>query len=289
MDNMVSSPEYSEIVAQLLTLRTAPSLSEKWLDYGKLGLTVADIPELIRMATDMTLHQAYSDTTEVWAPLHAWRALGQLRAESAVEPLIGLFHLVDDEDNDWVAEDLPDAFGMIGESAIPALTAYVRDSTHGLWAHSAACTSLIRIAEHHPDAHEVCVAALTGLLERFAENDPEVNAYLISGLIDLDAVESASVMEQAFKANAVDLSMQGDWEEAQIELGLLEERITPAPPYGWLGEKFHNLSANNPIHHDHSSPGQQMPPRQYTAKPGANAERNRRKAQRKARKKKKRK
>jgi len=36
----------------------------------------------------------------------------------------------------------------------------------------------------------------------------------------------------------VDISILGDWEDAQIELGLLEERLTPAPQYTWLPDLF---------------------------------------------------
>jgi hypothetical protein len=50
------------------------------------------VPELIRMALDEDLHWADTESAEVWAPLHAWRTLAQLRAEAAVEPLIGLLY-----------------------------------------------------------------------------------------------------------------------------------------------------------------------------------------------------
>ncbi|TVP61729.1 MAG: hypothetical protein EA342_20265 [Leptolyngbya sp. LCM1.Bin17] len=33
-----------------------------------------------------------SDSKEVWAPVHAWQALGQLKAEAAMEPLISIFN-----------------------------------------------------------------------------------------------------------------------------------------------------------------------------------------------------
>jgi hypothetical protein len=59
---------------------------------------------------------------------------------------------------------------------------------------------------------------------------------LISYLVDLQAVEVAPLMESAFAAACVDISILGDWEDAQIKLGLLEERPTPAPQYVWLPE-----------------------------------------------------
>ena len=70
-----------------------------------LGLTSEHIPALIRMATDEELNWANADSLEVWAPVHAWRALGQLHAEEAIEPLMRLFH--EHDDSDWVGEELP--------------------------------------------------------------------------------------------------------------------------------------------------------------------------------------
>jgi hypothetical protein len=72
-------------------------------------------------------------------------------------------------------------------------------------------------------------------LEHFAEVDPILNGFIISFLTDLKAVEAAPVMERAFAADCVDISIQGDWEDTQIELGLLQERQTPRPRFGILG------------------------------------------------------
>jgi hypothetical protein len=40
----------------------------------------------------------------------------------------------------------------------------------------------------------------------------------------------------AFAADKVDISILGDWEDAQIALGLLDKRLTPPPEYVWLPE-----------------------------------------------------
>ena len=170
---------------------------------------------------------------EVWAYIHAWRALGQLRAEAAIEPLLSLLRFVDEIGDDWVAEELPVVYSMIGPVAIPALTAYLASASHGLWARAAACAALTKIGQKHPEARDDCVAVLTRQLERFPEQDPTLNADLIVGLVELNAVESAPVMERSFAANAVDLMMMGDWEDVQVELGLKEKREGPAPRFGW--------------------------------------------------------
>ena len=227
MDEKMKPVSYSEPVAQLLTLGEASGYRCPWEDYSALGLTASDVPELIRMATDESLNDAESDSLLVWAPVHAWRALGQLRAESAIEPLLGLLHRVDDGDDDWIGEDMPEVMGLIGPAALPALSAYLRDASHGLWARIAAGECLGNIGSAHPDARDTCVSLLTSQLERFTENDEDLNAFIIASLVDLNAVESAPVMERAFAANAVELSVLGDWQDVQIELGLLDMRITP--------------------------------------------------------------
>ena len=57
---------------------------------------------------------------------------------------------------------------------------------------------------------------------------------MISYLTDLKAVESVPLVEQAFQSGNVDISVMGDFEDFQIELGLLEERLTPPLQYRWM-------------------------------------------------------
>ncbi len=189
-----------------------------WPNYLELGLGSQHIPDLIRMATDDELNWADSDSLEVWAPIHAWRALGQLRAEVAIEPLMRLFHEL--EESDWAREELPEVYGMIGPAAIPALGAYLADPSHDLFPRATAASSLEEIGKRHPAARDECVAALTRQLERFTENDPELNAFLIVNLLGLHARESAPVMERAFAADRVEEFIVGDWEDVQVALGL---------------------------------------------------------------------
>ncbi|HEO71790.1 MAG TPA: DUF1186 domain-containing protein [Candidatus Hydrogenedentes bacterium] len=226
--------DYEEPVSRLLTLGQPGDP----LDYGSLGIGREHVPVLIRMAADMALHHALSDSDEVWAPLHAWRALGQLRAEEAVVPLVHLLRLVDEEGDDWAGEDLPEAISEIGAPAVPVLSACLQDRARGLWARVAASAGLAKVGQKHPGSRDTCVASLTAQLERFSEEPEELNVFLVSALMDLDAVEAAPVMERAFAADAVDLSIHGDWEEVQIEMGLLDERLTPPPEAGWLIPKM---------------------------------------------------
>ncbi len=202
---------YGPPVEQLLTYGEGRGYSsENWPNYLELGLGPEQIPDLIRMATDDALNWADSDSLEVWAPIHAWRALGQLRAEAAVEPLLTLFESLDD--SDWVMEELPEVFAMIGPAALPALAAYIADVSHDVEARISAIPSVEKIGTRWPEARSASVALLMEQLERFAENER---------LVELHATEAASLVERAFAARRVDLTIMGDWVDAQVELGLL--------------------------------------------------------------------
>jgi len=220
--------DYEMPVAGLLSL--GEPLTES--DHEALGIGPQHVPDLIRMATDMALHRARTESPVIWAPVHAWRILGQLQAPAAIEPLVDLLRLIDEDDDDWASEDLPPVLGGFGAPALPALSRFLRDKSRGIWARIAASSSLGEMAQRYPETRAACVAVLTEELERFAEADHEFNGFLIWTLVDLEAVESAPVMEQAFAVDAVDVSLLGDWEETQIELGLLDERSTPMTAKG---------------------------------------------------------
>jgi len=226
--------EYSSPVDKLLTLGDCGATMQKWPDYPALGIGPEHVPDLIRLATDRELILADSDSLEVWAPIHAWRALGQLRAEAAIEPLMRLFHELDDDEQsgsyEWVMEEMPEVYGLIGPAAIPALTAYLADESHELYPRTTALGCLERIGKEHPDARAECVAILTRQLEQFDKNDPELNAFLVSSLLGLKAVEAASVIESAFAGGCVDQFIAGDWEDAQVGLGLKVARDRPHRP-----------------------------------------------------------
>jgi len=220
--------------------RPNPFRSLLWPDYQDLyGIGQEDIPALIRMVTDEHLAWAGEDTPDVWAPLHAYRALGQLRATEAIEPLIGLFDPLDDDD--WFNEEIPDVFGLIGPAAIPALATFLADQSHSLFPHATASNALERIGRMHPEARDAAIAALTDQLERFTENDESLNAYIVTDLVDLQAIEALPVVERAFAADCVDLSVMGDWEEAQIAFGVKDTRDTPRPRFNPLGIELEKL------------------------------------------------
>ena len=169
-----------------------------WPDYvQELGLGAEHIPDLIGMGTDPELNSREPDDLAVWAPLHAWRALGQLRAEAAIEPLLPQ---LDNLEDDWAGENLPEVYGMIGPAALPTLLAYMDDPGRDISGRIRGIRAVEQVGRFHPDSYEHVVDIL---LERLHEPDEakgedEVNAFLVSSLTDLKAPRALPHILQAF-------------------------------------------------------------------------------------------
>ena len=233
--------DYKQPVSKLLEL--GDCWNEPWMDYTELGIGPEHVPELIRLALDEELYLVGSDSDLSWAGVHAWRALAQLRAAEAAEPLTRVLRYIDEYDDDCASEELPEVFGRIGPAAIPVLADYAADPDNPLFARVAAAQGLVEIGAQHPDVCPDCVAALTGLLEGFAEHDLTLNAFLIAYLMDLDAVEAAPLIERAFEAGRVDVMVVGDWGDVQVDLGLEEAGATTGGPMA--GFNFPDLEEAN--------------------------------------------
>jgi hypothetical protein len=217
---------YTEPVSKLLYYGDCRHFTQ-WPDYLKLDFSKEHIPALIRMATDKELNWGDSNSLEVWAPTHAWRALAQLHAEDAIVPLLQLFHEL--KDDDLAVKELPIIYQMIGPKAVPALMDYIAEDSHGVHPRITATQSIKCIAKAYPKAREPCLLVLQKQLERFRENDPAFNGFLIGYIIDLQAVELLPLIQRAFDCDCVDVTIAGDVEDVEIELGVRTHRSTPQP------------------------------------------------------------
>lgn len=226
-------PPYDPPLDQLLTLGEELARERTWPDYLGLGIAPEHVPALVRMAGDPALERS-DDPAAVWASVHAWRALGQLGDVAAVAPLLDLLAVADaegDDGDEYALVELPVVLGMLGSEALPALTAFLGRRDVGPFARGGAAEAIGKVGTTHPATRAVAVAAIAGALAHHAVQDPDFNGILLSALLDLQAVEAAGVIEQAFAADDLDPSFAGDWEDVQVALGLLDARLTPRPHY----------------------------------------------------------
>lgn len=237
---------YSPPVAQLLELGEEVVRQHPWPDYLALGLTREHVPELIRLLTDPEVQEVDEEDGPrgFWPPIHAWRALGQLQAEEAIQPLVKLLEGDEDEVDDWKLNEIPMVLGMIGPATISPAGGMVAREDLDEYTRYAAMHVMTQVATHWPDSRDECVEVLTAFLGNWEDREPEFNAFVIAELVEMNATEAAPLMAAAFEAHAVDLSMLGDWEDAQVKLGLLPERSTPRPSS--LPFRLHTPSARKP-------------------------------------------
>jgi hypothetical protein len=249
----MSTTTYTSPVDKLLTIGEAESVNpDKWPNYLELGLGTEHVSDLIRMATDRKLRDLEEDEDEdenpdFWAPIHAIRALGQLHAEAVIQPLVNL--LAELKDDEWMFEELPPVFGMIGQVAIPALSAYLADSSHDMYSRAYASNGFIEIAKRYPESREECIAATSKQLETFEENDEELNAFIIGDLLQLKAVETLPLIERAFEADKVDEFIV-DQDDVLVEFGLKEREVVESP----FLDMFKEMSASLAKQKETSSP-----------------------------------
>ena len=223
---------YTESVSKLIKLGRPNG--ETWLNYSTLDITRDHIPDLIRLVEDHELRVMEPpdglpddvDLPEWYAQIHAWRALAQLKAQEAIPVILGILHQVDDQDDDWIGEDADEVFALIGPAAIGPIAEYLKDNTKGLYARVGAAMSLHAIGKAHPETRDECVRILASVLENHKENDEGLNGFIIYDLVRLRAVEYIDLIEKAFKSESVDEMIMGDFEDVQVELGLIEKRIT---------------------------------------------------------------
>lgn len=199
-----------------------------WPDYLSLyGFCEDDIDDLIELATHSDFEKEPEGSKVVWGPVHAWRALGQLKAVKAIEPLIECFDVLFDDD--VALTELANVFGLIGAPAIEPLTEYLKAEVEDEFSHVLAIDSLTKIAGVHKELRSEVLAIFKQYMR-----DPWLESYTLNGLLmgcllDLKAVELIDEIRYLFSIECVDWSCAGDLEEVEMLLGLREKRSTVKP------------------------------------------------------------
>lgn len=236
----MSNPTYYPPVDKLLSYGECNSHNvQPWSDYRQdLDLNAEHIPALIEMVQDEALwdllftdadaertvveQKGWDPDVAFWAPIHAWRALGQLQAAEAVKPLA---YVLEHQDIDWCWEELPEVFGLIGPEAIPPLDELISPETADLDYNSKVIlvSGLTKIAQNFSDERDRCVEVCTRHLSNYENQHITLNGSLALALYKLKALEAVPVMEAAYTAGKVDEMMMGSWARVQVNLGLKEE------------------------------------------------------------------
>jgi len=212
---------YSEQAKQLLTLGEP---GETLIDYSSLGFDSSHIDELIDMATDSNLLNSDENSSEFWATVHAWYALGQLNAIKAIPHILDLhtkfpFDLLFDK-------ELPKAIALMGKNAIPELRNYLFDEGRDEIMRSYALPCLEKLGIVY---RLECLNVITELLKK--TKSKELAGLAICSLIHFKATEAIDIIRDTFNRDGVDITIPGDLEDVEIALGVRVKRDTPRPDY----------------------------------------------------------
>jgi len=183
-----------------------PDKLASWPDYpDRYGLDESHIPVLVQLLSNADLPDATVTAGKDWAPLHAWRALGQLRAEDAV-PVI--FRQIETyADNGWAIDEIPSVLALIGEPAIAPANAVLVSSRFSEGARIIAMEGLVQIANLDPLYKEPIYL----LLSRYAQQPDlavsALNALLVNKLVGLDSEKFRNEVHQLLCSEAVDFEL----------------------------------------------------------------------------------
>jgi hypothetical protein len=212
--------DYSTPVSKLFEIGDVDWFAD-WLDYREFGIGPEHIPELARLAADTSWLDDDADDTFAFAIFHSWRALAQLGATDQLPVLLDQMRRSDcDAGGDLITEEFPKVLARLGPPVVPDLCVIMVDRDEESSSRIAVIEALSQIAAEHENQRERVIAALVGALDTSEQAELDVNAFVVSALLSLKAVDAAPAIEQAFAAGAVEEFIVGDWPQVRYELGL---------------------------------------------------------------------
>lgn len=206
----------------------------QWPDYLQYGFTDADVPALVELVIDPEFNEMLSDNNAVWVPLHAWRTLGQLKSTEAIQPLVDMFDSWEKNEDQWALFEIPLVMGMIGSPAIEPLAKYSKEKHHSEFALAAALEALKEIAVTKPHYRTDVLEVYRQYMSKPYVSMSALNGLLMCFLSDLNAKELIDEIRFMYEQDCIDISVIGDLEDMEIELGFRTNRITPELDYGAL-------------------------------------------------------
>lgn len=195
------------------------------------GLTSDDVPALIELAKrwlDDAHFEKTSETSAMWGPVHAWRALAELGEQIVVPMFLEMLDELDRRGDDWFLEEFPPLCERFGASEMELLVTYLLDAQHTEYARVAAAHGLREVTLGDPSTRDRVCEALASALRPMSGEHPDLNAFLVSYLTDLRSVEHAGIIERAFKAGVVNEDVCGVWSQISVELGVGRRPQRPA-------------------------------------------------------------
>jgi len=210
-------------------LKTLGRPTNEWQDYLLYGFDVDDIKPLLAIVRQNTSLPLIKDGDEIWAPIHAWRVLGQLGDEQIVAPLIALLNQFSLSEDDWFIQELPLVFAMLGQSAITPLKHFLCIRSNEEYARVSASDALAQIYIKDKTLQASIIDAYNHYLQSPDRRAYDLNGLIIYNFLDMKAQQLIDPIRKMFVNNIVNESICGELSDVEKELGL-EHKELKAPP-----------------------------------------------------------
>lgn len=215
-----------EIYAKLSALPQPDFQKKTWPHYASLGFGKGEVEELLGLASDFYLSFEQSDE-ESAVSIHAWRALALMGDTDLAPEFVTLSMECDDIDDEWFAQDFPEIVGLLGMPALPTFLEAVANNPDYPDTICGVLEGIPKMVRNDEDRQQA-MTVLGELLDR-DDFDRDLRAMVVAALCDLKAQEKLAAIRTQFEANRINISIVGDLEEVEIELGVRTHRETPQP------------------------------------------------------------
>jgi hypothetical protein len=168
------------------------------------SLQASHVPDLLRMVLDEELRGGWPADAPTWAPLHALRLLGQLRARQTAAPLLALM----EDENDWLSDLLPSVWAAMGPKAASPLWDYLEQRVAPPQWRGNVIIGLAHMGQEHKAYRREVIDGFIKLLEESPPGDEEANGYVVHALASLLKVRRAwPAIRRAYDSNKLDDSI----------------------------------------------------------------------------------
>lgn len=192
--------------------------SDDWQNYLDYGFDDNDIEALLDIVKQDSLFSLLSHGDEIWASIHAWRALGQLGNKKAIKPLIELLNQFSLSDDDWSTHELPQVFALFGKQAIKPLKLFLSIKTNEEYARVIASDALAEIQRLNNSLRPDIIRAYQHYIQSPDDRTYDLNGLIIANIMGLKANELFEPIKQMFADNIVDDSICGNLKEVKTIL-----------------------------------------------------------------------
>lgn len=200
--------ESKELQQNLLKYGIA-SINVEWPDYvGDLSLTEQDVKNLFEILRSNELELA-SDfcTAPECLPMHAWRAIGQLRIPSVIPEL---FEILQDDANQeayWFQIEFPLIIKEIGAESLPIVQTIIQDEYIDWYPRSIIAGSLKYFANTSAKTKGLICRIIIEILEDYKNRDIYFITSILKEYTKIDGPDISALCKELVKMQKIDFDL----------------------------------------------------------------------------------